>query len=66
MPCAIYASKSTKQDGVNDEDKSFTRQIEHARSYPEKKGWKVADEHTYSHDGISGSEGAVRYGYRQA
>ncbi len=30
MITAIYARKSTDQNGVNDEDKSDTRQVEHA------------------------------------
>ena len=33
MIAAIYARKSTDQDGVADEEKSVTRQIEHARAY---------------------------------
>jgi hypothetical protein len=30
MICAIYARKSTAETGMNDEEKSVTRQIEHA------------------------------------
>jgi hypothetical protein len=33
MIAAIYARKSTDQNGVGDEDKSVTRQIEHAKAY---------------------------------
>jgi DNA invertase Pin-like site-specific DNA recombinase len=40
MICAIYARKSTEQNGVADEAKSVTRQIEHARTYAAKKGWR--------------------------
>ena len=61
MRWAICARNSTEQDGVNDEDKSVTRQVEHAAAYAKKKGWTVADEHTYSDDGISGAEGALTY-----
>ena len=38
------------------EDKSVTRQIEHAKTYAATKGWTVPDDHTYSDDGISGEE----------
>lgn len=60
---AIYARKSTEQSGVNDEEKSVTRQIEHAKDYATRKGWTVADEHTYSDDGISGAEFVKRPGF---
>ena len=56
MIAAIYARKSTEQNGVGDDEKSVTRQIDHARLYAAKKGWSVADEHIYSDDGISGAE----------
>ncbi len=55
MVAAIYGRKSTEQNGVVDEARSVTRQIEHARAYAAKKGWTVADEHVYSDDGISGA-----------
>ena len=56
MIAAIYARKSTDQNGVGEEAKSVTRQIEHARAYAAKKGWAVAAEQPYSDDGISGAE----------
>ena len=56
MIAAIYARKSNEQLGVGDEEKSVTRQIEHATAYALKKGWTVSDEHIYSDDGISGAE----------
>lgn len=56
MLAAIYARKSTEQTGMNDEEKSVTRQIEHAKAYASKKGWTVSEEHIYSDDGISGAE----------
>jgi DNA invertase Pin-like site-specific DNA recombinase len=34
---AIYARKSTEQQ-VSDENKSVTRQIEHAKAYAQRKG----------------------------
>ena len=39
MIAAVYARKSTEQAGVADEQKSVTRQVEHARQYAEHKGW---------------------------
>lgn len=53
---AIYARKSTEQNGVGDEERSVTRQIEHAKEYAAQKGWAVAEEHVYADDGISGAE----------
>lgn len=43
MIASIYARKSTEQNGVGDEEKSVTRQIEHAKAYAAKKGGTVAD-----------------------
>ncbi|HJZ60386.1 MAG TPA: recombinase family protein, partial [Gemmataceae bacterium] len=63
MIAAIYARKSTEQNGVGDEDKSVTRQIEHAKAYAVKRGWLVADEHIYVDDGISGAEFVKRPGF---
>ena len=42
MIAAIYARKSTEQAGVADEQKSVTRQVDHARAYATQKGWAVA------------------------
>jgi site-specific DNA recombinase len=63
MIAAIYARKSTEQNGVGDEDKSVTRQIEHAKAYAKKKGWAVAEDHVYVDDGISGAEFVKRPGF---
>ena len=60
---AIYARKSTDQSGVSDEQRSVARQVEHARSYAARKGWRVLDEHVYVDDGISGAEFANRPGF---
>jgi hypothetical protein len=38
MISAIYARKSTEQNGVADEEKSVARQIAHARAYAARKG----------------------------
>ncbi len=42
MIAAIYARKSTDQNGVSDEEKSVTRQIEHAKAYAAQKRWTAA------------------------
>ena len=63
MIAAIYARKSTEQNGVGDEEKSVTRQIEHARAYAAKKGWTVHDDSVYVDDGISGAEFVKRPGF---
>ena len=64
MRCAIYARKSTEEPDKHDEDKSTTRQIEHARQFIEARGWTVAEEHTYVDDGISGAEFQNRPGFQ--
>jgi site-specific DNA recombinase len=63
MIAAIYARKSTEQNGVADDAKSVTRQIDHAKAYAARKGWAVADEHVYSDDGISGAAFVKRPGF---
>ena len=63
MIAAIYARKSTEQNGVADAEKSVTRQTEHASDYAVGKGWTVAEEHIYYDDGISGAEFANRPGF---
>lgn len=63
MNAAIYARKSTEQTGVSDEEKSVTRQIQHAKLYAAKKGWTVPDELIFVDDGISGAEFVKRPGF---
>jgi DNA invertase Pin-like site-specific DNA recombinase len=63
MIAAIYARKSTEQNGVADEQKSVARQIDHARAYAKSKGWTVDEAHVYIDDGISGAEFAARPGF---
>ena len=60
---AIYARKSTEQNGVADESKSVTRQVDHARAFAAAEGWTVVDEYIYVDDAISGAEFQNRPGY---
>lgn len=62
MIAAIYARKSTEQTGVSEDERSVTRQVDHARAYAERKGWTVAEEHIYVDDGVSGAEFLKRPG----
>lgn len=62
MIAAVYARKSTEQNGIDEDAKSVTRQIERAKDYAKLKGWRVAGEYIYSDDGISGAEFAKRPG----
>lgn len=63
MIAAIYARKSTDQNGVADEAKSVRRQIEHGRQYAVRKGWAVDEACIFVDDGISGAEFARRPGF---
>ncbi|HMU30002.1 MAG: recombinase family protein [Nitrospira sp.] len=63
MIAAIYARKSTEQSGVIEEEKSVTRQIEHAKAYAASKGWNVSEEHIFVDDGVSGAEFVKRPGF---
>ena len=63
MIAAIYARKSTEQNGIADEQKSVTRQVDHARAYAQRKGWTVDEAAVYIDDGISGAEFAARPGF---
>jgi site-specific DNA recombinase len=62
MVAAIYARKSTDQN-IADEEKSVTRQVEHARAYAVRKGWTVDEAHIYTDDAISGAEFVKRPGF---
>ena len=63
MIAAIYARKSTEQNGAGDETKSVARQVEHARAYARKKGWSVDGSCIFVDDGVSGAEFANRPGF---
>ena len=63
MNVGIYARKSSEQTGVADEQKSVTRQVDHARAYARRKGWTVDEASIFVDDGISGAEFANRPGF---
>lgn len=52
---AIYARKSTEQEGTDADAKSVARQIENARAFAERQGWQVCEQHVYADDAISGA-----------
>jgi DNA invertase Pin-like site-specific DNA recombinase len=62
MICAVYARKSTQQNGVSDEEKSVTRQIALCRAFAERQGWQLDNAHVFSDDAVSGAEFARRPG----
>lgn len=55
MIAAIYARKSNDQNGIAEDQRSVTRQIEQATAFAERQGWVVATECVFSDDGISGA-----------
>jgi site-specific DNA recombinase len=63
MIAAIYARKSTQQDGVSDDQRSVARQMEHARAFASTNGWTVDESSIFVDDGISGAEFATRPGF---
>ena len=62
LVAAILTRKSTEQVGVTDEQRSVTRQVEHARAYALAHGWVVRDDFIFVDDGISGAEFRKRPG----
>lgn len=63
MIAAIYARKSTEQTGTSDLEKSVARQVAHAKTYADRKGWIVSENHVFVDDGISGAEFVKRRGF---
>ncbi len=59
---AIYARKSTEQNGVTEANRSVTRQNELARHFAASRGWTVVAE--FEDDGISGAEFERRPGFQ--
>ena len=60
MTAAIYARKSTEQNGVAEEQRSVARQVEHARAYAARKGWTVAPDHPFAAHGVGPGHGVRR------
>ena len=56
MIAAIYARKSTEQQGADADAKSVARQIESARTFADQQGWTVADADIFADDAVSGAE----------
>ena len=65
MIAAIYARKSTEQQGVATEAKSVTRQVENARAFAASRGWTVDDTNVFIDDGRSGAEFKRRPGLQR-
>jgi len=63
MRAAVYARKSTDQEGATEEQKSVSRQVEHATAYAARKGWTVAEDQVYVDDNVSGAEFIKRPGF---
>ena len=55
ITAAIYARKSTEQNGLAEESKSIGRQVEHATAFAVRKGWTVDAAAIFSDDGVSGA-----------
>jgi site-specific DNA recombinase len=62
---AIYARKSTEQNGRATEQKSVERQVALAREFAAARGLSVAADHVFVDDGISGAEFERRPGFMQ-
>ena len=63
MIAGLYVRKSTDQTGVSEDQKSVTRQVEAAKAYAARKGWRIVDDYVYVDDGISGAEFVKRPGF---
>ena len=63
MIVAIYARKATEQNGVAEEAKSVTRQIEHAQAYAVKRGWTIKPDSR--RDGETDELGGIAFDTRQ-
>lgn len=56
MIAAIYARKSTEQNGADADAKSVARQIENAKAFAAAKGWTIAEAYAYADDAVSGAD----------
>lgn len=62
MIAAVYARKSTAQDDRSEDAKSVARQVQRAREYAAKHGWRVDDRYVFIDDAVSGAEFRKRPG----
>jgi site-specific DNA recombinase len=62
---ALYLRKSSEDERSAADGKSTARQRENAAAFAEERGWRVAEEHVYSDDGISGAEFVNRRGLQR-
>lgn len=53
---AIYARRSTEQNGADADARSVVRQIENARAFAAARGWTIAEQHVYADDAVSGAD----------
>jgi DNA invertase Pin-like site-specific DNA recombinase len=65
LVAAVYARKSNEQDGRDDDSKSVTQQVERAREYAVKRGWKFSEDNIYIDDAVSGAEWAARHAWKR-
>lgn len=59
-----YCRKSTEQN-VADDAKSVTRQVERAREFATKKGWRFDEKYVFTDDAVSGREFKKRPGLKR-
>jgi len=57
---AIYARKSTAQEGKTEEELSTARQREHALAYGQAQGWTIRPEHVWIDEAVSGTKRGLK------
>jgi DNA invertase Pin-like site-specific DNA recombinase len=62
MVAGCYARKSTDEGDNAADAKSVARQVQRAKEYAAKKGWRFDDDLVFTDDGISGAEFRTRAG----
>lgn len=56
MIAAVYCRKSTVQNGIAEDQKSVSRQLDQGRGFAAAKGWTIDEHSVFTDDGISGAE----------
>ncbi len=56
MVTAIYARKSTDETSKSDDTRSCARQVQRAREYAARRGWRVDDRYVFQDEAVSGAE----------